>query len=402
MERTSLSKNLRLVPIFLALSLAGAACADEAQAPSSDAPTQPAESSETDDATSQAQVRAPTPPKPATCSDTCPKKGGIDWRCKLRFMYGINYAWSNFGSDFGGNTKWNQPGVSNNPKVDGDLKLFRENGSSVIRWWVFPDFRGDGVKFDAQDRLIGLGGTAIADLNKALELAEKHNLYLMLTMWSFDNFRPTKDADGIRARGIKPYVVDAAKRAELMNKVVRPFARAAGQSPYAERLIAWDVINEPEWAMTGPSLYGDEKFDANPELEAVSHKQMETFLADTIKVFREETRALISVGGAAVKWKKAWSKLDIDFNQFHIYDWVNDYWKYSDSPAQLGVTDYPWVMGEFPMGGLKVANYATLVNSWYNNGYAGALGWAYSDDKFRTGLGDVKAFAQKHACEVSY
>jgi hypothetical protein len=335
------------------------------------------------------------------CTDTCAKQGGVDWLCKLRFMYGINYAWQNFGSDFGGNARWNQPGAASNPKVATDLATFASNGVSVVRWWVFPDFRGDGVAFDAQDRLIGLGGTALADLEAALALAEKNDLYLMLTLFSFDNFRPTKTADGIRARGITPIVLDADKRAALMEQVVRPFARAAAQSPNAKRLIAWDVINEPEWAIKGASLYGgDPPFDANPELAAISHAQMETFLADVIKVLREETDALISVGNTAIKWRNAWSKLDTDFHQFHIYDWVNKYWPYDRTPSQHGVDDRPVVMGEFPLGGLTGASYTKLLETWYAAGYAGALGWSFSDHK--GGLAEVKRFAAQHPCETRY
>lgn len=337
-----------------------------------------------------------------TCSDRCAKAGGIDWLCKLRFMYGINYAWRNFGSDFGGNAAWNQAGVSNNPQIATDLATFAANGVSVVRWWVFPDFRGDGVRFDAQDNVLGLGGSALADLERALELAEKNNLYLMLTVWSFDNFRPTKQADGIRARGIRPMVVDDAKRASLMERVVRPLARAAGKSRYAKRLIAWDVINEPEWAINGASLYGgDPPFDANPELESVSHAQMERFLADTIKVLREETDALVSVGGAAIKWSHAWSKLDTDFHQFHMYDWVNKYWPYNKSPKDFGLGDRPVLMGEFPLSGLSGVSYANLLESWYGNAYGGALGWAFTDSGGAS-LEPVKAFAARHACETKY
>ena len=383
------------------LAVFGTACAadtvGEVEARESAAPDLNPVSSE--DESVLEQTRAP-----GTCSDTCAKKGGIDWQCKLRFMYGINYPWHHFGGDFGGIPAWNQPGISANSLVDGELATLKANGSSVIRWWVFPDFRGQGVQFDAQDRVVGLGGTALADLNKALELAEKHGLYLMLTLFSFDNFKLTRTEGGVKARGITPYAIDAAKRADLIQKVVRPFARAVGQSRYAHRMIAWDVINEPEWAMTGPSMYGgDEGFTARSDVAPLTHAQMETFLRDVIKPLQEETQSLISIGSAAVKWRNAWSKLDVDFHQFHIYDWVNDWWPYNKSPAALGVTDKPWVMGEFPLAGLENGTkYGTLVDSWYGNGYAGALGWAYKDNTKDGKLSDVKAFADKHKCEVTY
>jgi hypothetical protein len=337
----------------------------------------------------------------APCSDTCPKKGGgIDWVCRLRFMYGVNYAWHHFGADFGGNARWTQPGISNNPKVDTQLAEMAANGVSVVRWWVFPDFRGDGVTFDEADHPTGLGGTVMADVARALELAEKHDLYLMLTLFSFDNFRPTSTMSGVKARGIKPLILDAAQRANLMEKVVRPFARAVASSPLRDRVIAWDAINEPEWAISGPSMYGDQPFDLNPDLEGVTHAQMETFLRDVLTVLRAESKALLSVGSAAIKWQHAWDKLDIDFYQFHIYDWVDMYWPYDRSPAEYQLSSRPVVMGEFPGKGLARANYSNLLSSWYGDGYAGALAWAYTDGL--TDLSEVKRFASQHACELKY
>ena len=339
------------------------------------------------------------------CADSCAFAGGIDWACKLRFMYGLNYAWHHFGADFGGNTKWNQPGVSNNDKVTSELESLSTNGVSVLRWWLFPDFRGDGVKFDGAEMPSGLGGTFTADLERALQLAEDYDMYLMLTLFSFDNFRPTKMDAGVLARSIRPIVLDPAKRKALLEKVVRPIARAASASPHAKRLIAWDVINEPEWAIRGASAYGgDPDFDPNPELEAIEHGEMETFLREVITVLREESEALITVGATAIKWKSAWSKLDLDIHQFHIYDWVNMYWPYHRSPADYGLDDKPLVMGEFPMRGLRDVGYGTLLDSWYENGYAGALGWAYTDAMFGGPdvLPEVKRFADRHACETRY
>jgi hypothetical protein len=187
----------------------------------------------------------------------------------------------------------------------------------------------------------------------------------------------------------------------LLENVVRPLAKAASQSPHKKRLVAWDVINEPEWAITGTSPYGDSDYDPIAELNPITHAQMETFVAETIGVLREESDALITVGGAAMKWAKAWSAVDVDFYQFHIYDWVNQYWPYTMSPADFGVDDRPVVMGEFPLGGLSGASYADMLGSWYSNGYSGALGWQYNEADAAK-LGAVKAFADTQPCETSY
>ena len=63
---------------------------------------------------------------------------------------------------------------------------------------------------------------------------------------------------------------------------------------YSGLIDLWDVINEPEWAMTGAGKYGsDEDFEPTAGLQAVTHDQMETFVADVITGLRAESSALV-------------------------------------------------------------------------------------------------------------
>jgi hypothetical protein len=315
-------------------------------------------------------------------------------------MYGVNYAWSNFAGDFGGISAYNQGGLSQNERtVSDELADMAANGASVIRWWVWPDFRGDGVTFSGNNAT-GLGSSVVTDLNTALELAVQHDLYLMLTLFSFDGFRGGSET----GPNMEAIIANSGSLGALVENAVRPFARAAEASPNRDRLIAWDVINEPEWAMRGDSPYGDDAYTPNDELSTVDHATMETFVSEVIAGLRAESGALVSVGGSAMKWKRAWSNVDIDFYQFHLYDWVDQSWPYDSSPAAFGVTDKPIVMGEFPMNGLSRADYSTLLSSWYSNGYAGALGWAVTDRNFdwSGSKSDVRAFADEHSCETRY
>jgi hypothetical protein len=328
----------------------------------------------------------------------------VMWQCKKRFMYGVNYAWHHFGGDFGGISTWNQAGVAATPAVDTELADMKAQGVNVVRWWIFPDFRSDGVRFDGNDTPLGLGGTFLADLNKALELAEKYDLYLMLDIFSFDAFRPTTTSYGVTIRGLNPMILDGAKRLALLEQVIRPMARAVEASPYKKRMIAWDLINEPEWAMTGSDRYGDPSFNCNSGLQCISHDQMESFLKDVVTVLRAESRALITVGGAAIKWPKAWSGLGLDFYQFHTYDWVNQWYPYTKSPAEYGIVDKPVVMGEFPMTGLSGVSVSSLLSSYLSNGYGGGLGWAVTDGQFNwQGTKSIlRDFASQHACVLRY
>lgn len=334
--------------------------------------------------------------------DSCPAPGGgVSWECKKRFMYGINYAWKDFAGDFGGISAWNIQGVSGQAAAHAAaLADMRAHGVSVVRWWMFPDFRGDGVDVDSSETPTGLGGTALADIQKALELAEQADVYLMLTVFSFDNFKPSENVAGIWTPGITPMVKDAAKRKALLDKVVKPVAKTVAQSPYARRVVAWDVINEPEWALTGSDAYGDPPFEADATLAPVTFSEMETFITETVAALRGESQALVTVGGAAAKWAKAWTKVGLDFYQLHIYDWVDKWWPHTNPPSSYGL-DKPIVMGELPPTSLNGVAYASVVQSLWSTGYAGALPWMYDGIKAAE-LDAVKSFADAHSCETHY
>jgi hypothetical protein len=308
-------------------------------------------------------------------------------------MYGLNYAWQNFAADFGGG---NRGIAATRNTINTTLEQMASNGVSVVRWWVWPNFSGNGVTFDGGGTPTGLTSTTVQDLEALLALAEQHDLYLMLTLFSFDNFKTMLPAN----RRMDGIARNAGQRAGLVANVVRPFVRAASASANARRVISWDVMNEPEWAVTGAGVGGDDAFDPTDDLSAVSHTEMHTLLADVIAGIRAESSALVTIGAAAMKWRHAWKDLDQDFYQFHIYDWVQDYWPYSTSPAGYGMNDKPVVMGEFPPGGLSDASYRTMLDSWYSNGYAGALAWR--DGTFRVTYPDVKSFADAHPCETAY
>jgi hypothetical protein len=207
----------------------------------------------------------------AQAPDACPMPSGVEYACKRRFALGINYAWRSFGADFGGLEAWDIPSVSQSPAGYGsDLEAMKQNGASVIRWWLFPDFRGDGVEFDAADEPTGISARTKADIDKALELAAQNDLYLVPTIFSFDGFRPTTTSDGVKIRSLSGLVSSAGARAKLVAQVVKPLAQAAAQSAHAERLIGWDIINEPEWAIQQTGQGGGQDFSPNPELTAVS------------------------------------------------------------------------------------------------------------------------------------
>jgi hypothetical protein len=336
------------------------------------------------------------------CSAT---NGGIWWHGKKRFMYGVNYAWHNFSADFGGIASWGQEGVSQNVSAfKHDLQEIKNNGANVVRWWLWPDFKGDGVRFDWEDDTpLGLGGTAIADIQKALEIADELDIYFIFCIFSHNSFRPSEIAYGRWVPGMKPILTDSYKRSQLMETVVKPLAQIVGNSPYAGRMIVWDVINEPEWAITGSNPYGDDPYAPMSDLETLTHSEMEAFIEEVIFILRSESSSLITVGGAAASWKNAWTNIDIDFYQIH---WYNRIGINQDYPCDTNVSAYgldkPIIIGEFPLCS-GVEEYDKIVNSWWGNGYAGALSWSYTDREPDDALiSNIKNFACNHPCETKF
>lgn len=345
------------------------------------------------------------------CVDACPApKGGVTWGCEKRFMFGTNWAWRNWGGDFGGVAAWGSDGVSAaSAAVDADMKAMKAGGVSVIRWWMWPRFLTESIPFGADGAPSGVGGSLLADVEEALALAEKNDLYLMLTPFSFDNFGPTAEEEGILSRSIRPMVVDPVLRQKLLDNLIRPVAAAVEKSPHRDRVLAWDLINEPEWATSGPDLHGGEDFTPNDDLESVTHAEMEAFLKDLVAALRGSSRALITVGSAAIKWAPAWTTLGLDFYQLHYYDWVHQWYPYTSvTLASAGLDDRPVVMGEFPVNGLSAAGSSPartlpeLAQDLWEHGYAGALSWAYDDSAFPWSAAPHQAFAAQHACEARY
>ena len=121
-------------------------------------------------------------------------------------------------------------------------------------------------------------------------------------------------------------------------------------------------------------------------------------------MLRSESKALITVGGAAVKWSKAWSALNLDFYQFHTYNWVDQWYPYTKTPAQYGVADKPVVMGEYPLTGLTSVKVTDMLQSYLNNGYGGAFGWAVTDGSFNwaTTKTNIKTFSGMNSCVLQY
>jgi len=267
---------------------------------------------------------------------------------------------------------------------------------------MFGDLRGDGIVIDTDSGIPLIGTTLPDDVQTGLDLAAQFDLHVQLTLFSFNAFSWPFTNNGAVVPSIAPIVRDAAKRTQLLERVIRPVAKATAMSKNRDRLVSWDVINEPEWATSGNDGYGDPDFTPDfGAYDAISFSEMQTFIAEIVKVLHEETNAPVTVGGASIGWKKAWSKVGLDFFTVHMYDWINNRWPYGTQVSSFGL-DKPLVMGEFPLDGIGGASYGKFVQTIFDVGYAGSLGWQFADSAWDRYASQIKAFADAHPCITHY
>jgi hypothetical protein len=326
-----------------------------------------------------------------------PPTGGVPTGGQNRFHYGINYAWASFGSDFGNTTRGVAAQRAQRLTSMMDMKA---HGVDVVRWWVFPNFQGGGVAFDGAGAPTGLAGSTTADIAAALDVAAQAGVHIEFTFFSFDSFKINVSTTTVNPHNLAPLITDGAMRAAVINNIVVPFAQAVNQSANKDRVSSWDIINEPEWAIAATPTDGpDPAFTPQTTVTTVPYPVMRTFVSAVADALHANSDRPVTVGAAAVKWKKAWAGIG-DFYTFHMYDWVNRDWPYTNTLASYGLTDKPVVMGEFPIQGLTGVSYLMMVNTFYDLGYAGVMAWAFNDRAFpwSPNNANVKTFADQHPC----
>jgi mannan endo-1,4-beta-mannosidase len=310
--------------------------------------------------TSAAPVKdtAAVPPPPPASGIRIGAPGG-------KFALGVNYPWLNYGHDFGVTPAWSHDGVSHSAmkaKISQDFAWLKSNGIHTVRWFVFTDGRAS-PDFEADGSVKGLDAKFFEDMDAALMIARENDVSIVLVLFDYLMCEDARVDNGVQLGGRASLVTDPTRHEQLASRVLKPMLERYGRNP---NIAAWDIMNEPEGAMT---ITGGHWVSG-----AVSEEEMKTFVRQVASAIHRYASQPVTIGSSSRGMLGHWKDAGLDFYQFHYYDPMEGEYPLETPVADLGL-DKPCIVGELPTRNNKrpVRQYLDIVKT---NGYAGAFLWS--------------------------
>ena len=280
-----------------------------------------------------------------------------------RFVVGANLPWIGYGTDIGASAWYPTGGLSAQPaalkRLERTFAALAGDGVSIVRTFLLCDARS-GVRFDANGVPTDVDPAVFPDIDALLAAARRHHIGLMPVLLDFHLCTPPRIVDDVQLGGRSRLLADPGARLALVDLVIRPIVDRYGHD---EAIVAWDVMNEPEWCLgRGPlARRGKVPLDV-----------LQNFLGQAIRCVRESARQPVTIGCAGTARLDLVRPLDLDFYQVH---WYEDFgWAALERPvADLGLGDRPVILGEFPGRSQVVVD---VLDAAKRAGYAGALVWS--------------------------
>jgi len=287
------------------------------------------------------------------------------WEDGYWYLLGVNYPWLNYGHDFG-TTAWGHDGVSSNKsmeQVDADFAYLKGQGVHIVRWFLFGDGRA-APEFNAKGEVTGFDEFFYPDLDAALALAQKHDIYLILVLFDFHLADKAKEVNGVQLGGRSQIITDPRKRQSFLEKALKSLLERYGKN---RSIIALEVMNEPEGAMAIPG--------GGWVSEPVSAVAMQAFVNEVVTYIHTHSHQYATVGSASRGGLSYWTNSTLDFYQYHYYDNIESQYPLDYPYVNLSL-DKPCIVGEFPTKNTMLPTKQYLDTIW-KNGYAGSLAWSY-------------------------
>ena len=305
------------------------------------------------------------------------------------FMSGMNLAWINFGRDI---TDFNEA------EFIRALEDIARQGGNCLRWWIHVNGSTTPI-MDQKSGLIILPPGFQNTLAHALDLAWERGIMVVLCLWSFDMLKPNK---GVNLDTNLRLIEDADYTKKYVDGALRPLVKVLKNHP---AVLCWEIINEPEgmlshgWTTIRTNMKSVQRFinllaagihkeDPGALVTVGSNAGMTANVRGMVNNYSDEK--LIKAGGE--------KKGTLDFYEFHYYPHSEgELTSPFHHPASYWQLDKPILIGEFPASGMtefgKGYTPRTMLTPEesfrfaYDNGYAGALAWTWTD---HDGFGGVE------------
>jgi len=294
---------------------------------------------------------------------------------KQIFLNGSNTPW----------IAWNDFGIGRFKYADWDAAFqdLENYGVNSTRVWISCNGEKNPLQISPDGYVSGPSLAFLDDLDKLVEIATKHKVYLMAALISFDH---TIEGRPFADRWRKMY-----GKKENMDSFVENYAvtiaKRYNNNPY---FFAFDVCNEIMWVSES------EKNDRGN----YPWSTLQYLVGKTAQRVHEESEILVCVsnylkytgpGYQGNKWSDSALQVQVededaylDFYKIHYYSWVHKWFggfHFDYSPDSLGIGEKPCITGEIPAkGGYDGNNKIVYSTSQYyekhlETGWSGCMPW---------------------------
>lgn len=323
-----------------------------------------------------------------------------------KFMVDGKELWIN-----GTNTpweKWNDfDGNMDEEFWDKTFAQLAADNINCTRIWI--NCSGENIiQLTTKGEVKGITEAHWTDLNKLFALAEKHKVYVMPTLLSFDHFKGTaKFSAGDKWRNL---IMSKDMTDAFAENYVKTFCERYGKCEY---IFGIDIMNEPDWVKE------------NEECGRVGFEYLSYFFGKCASVIHQNSDMLVTVGMGMIKYNSdnfdknyvsdAYLKeltglenSNLDFYSPHYYPWMLSSMAqpFDKSPTDFGLDGTkPSIIGETPNDDeaqMKMTTSQKYENC-FNNGWNGVMTWMDPQDN---GSGyeyykyDLTAAASNHMNEL--
>ncbi len=287
----------------------------------------------------------------------------------------------------GANTPWHKwndfIGNMDEAFWDETFALLASDGINCTRIWI--NCNGEGVvRLKTTGAIMNINENHWSDLDKLFALAEKHKVYIMPTLLSFDHFK----GDDISAKEWRLLVQSKENCDEFAEKYVKEFCKRYGEHEY---LFGIDIMNEPDWVYE------------NSECGQIPWENLCYLFGKCAAVIHETCSAPVTVGMAMIKYNSDKYNRDvlsdnrlqnaagddkpyIDFYSTHYYMWQKPHFgfPFEMTPEQFGLdTDKPCIIAETSNDdeeecGISLTEKYKMT---YENGWNGLMVWMEPREK---------------------